>query len=351
MAAHWVVIAAAALTTLVAAAVAAALAAFAGQALPQAVRHDLAVAPGTALTASGSFSGADVATTTNALHSAIGSALAGVPFGFWQGIWSDPLGLVPGALPARPAGGGGNTPLLEAASLDGIQAHAVLVSGTWPGTSTAPRPAAGAIPAALPATAAAALKLHPGETIKLRDRSSNGSLTFEITGLYAQRQLSGAAASYWQLDNVPASGATTASGFTTYGPLVVAPSAFARRLAAASVSPGHLAVATGTWVAQPDMARISDADLNTIPGVVSTLTSSASSSSALSSVQLNTSLPSVLGDTGSDLAVARSLLAISALELIVLALAALIAVARLSAQREGETALLTARGATRWHLA
>jgi hypothetical protein len=349
MGAHWVVIAAAALTTLVAAAVAAALAAFAGQALPQAVRHDLAVAPGTALTATGSFSGTDVATTTNALHSAIGSALAGVPFGFWQGIWSDPLGLVPGALPARPAGGGGNTPLLEAASLDGIQAHAVLVSGTWPGTSAAPRPAAAAIPAALPATAAAALKLHPGETLKLRDRSSNDSLTFEITGLYAQRQLSGPAASYWQLDNVPASGSTTASGFTTYGPLVVAPSAFARRLAAGSVSPGQLAVATGTWVAQPDMASISDADLNTIPGAVSTLTSSAST--ALSSVQLNTSLPSVLGDTGSDLAVARSLLAISALQLLVLALAALIAVARLlSAQREGETALLTARGATRWQL-
>ena len=138
MAAHWVVIAAAALTTLVAAAVAAALAAFAGQALPQAVRHDLAVAPGTALTASGSFSGADVATTTDALRSAVSSALPGVPFGFWQGIWSDPLGLVPGALPARPAGDGGNTPLLEAASLDGIQAHAVLVSGTWPSAGAAP---------------------------------------------------------------------------------------------------------------------------------------------------------------------------------------------------------------------
>ena len=46
MSAHWVVLAAAALTTLVAAAVGAALAAFAGQALPQAVRHDLVIAPG-----------------------------------------------------------------------------------------------------------------------------------------------------------------------------------------------------------------------------------------------------------------------------------------------------------------
>src|SRR5580693_2998391 len=134
MAAHWVVVAAAALTTLVAAAVGSALAVFAGQALPQAVRHDLVVAPGTALTATGTFSGTDVLTTPDALRSAIGSALGGVPFGFWQGIWSDPLGLVPGALPAPPAGSRGDTPLLTAVALDDIQARAVLVSGAWPGT-------------------------------------------------------------------------------------------------------------------------------------------------------------------------------------------------------------------------
>ena len=172
-----------------------------------------------------------------------------------------------------------------------------------------------------------------------------------ITGLFAQRQLSGAAASYWQLNTVPASGSSTASGFITYGPLVVAPSAFSPELAAASVSPGQLAVATGTWVAQPDMSRLPDGNLPAISASVTALMSALSSSSALSSVQLTTSLPTVLADTGSNLAVARSLLAISALQLIVLALAALIAVARLlSAQREGETALLTARGATRWQL-
>ena len=49
MIAHWAVLAAAALTILVAATVAAALAVFTGQALPQAVKHDLAVAPDTAL--------------------------------------------------------------------------------------------------------------------------------------------------------------------------------------------------------------------------------------------------------------------------------------------------------------
>src|SRR5271170_5867898 len=113
MTAHWVVLAAAALTTLVAAAVGAALAVFAGQALPQAVRHDLVAAPGTALAAAGSFDGGDPASASAALRTAISGALSGVPFTFWSGTWSDPLGLEPGALPARPAGAGpGSTPLL-----------------------------------------------------------------------------------------------------------------------------------------------------------------------------------------------------------------------------------------------
>ena len=59
----------------------------------------------------------------------------------------------------------------------------------------------------------------------------------------------------------------------------------------------------------------------------------------------------MLNGTASNLDVARSLLAISAVLLSLLAAAALLAVARLLAgQREGESAMLTARGATRWQL-
>ena len=71
----------------------------------------------------------------------------------------------------------------------------------------------------------------------------------------------------------------------------------------------------------------------------------------LPDLTLTTSLPSVLNGTASNLDVARSLLAISAVLLSLLAAAALLAVARLLAgQREGESAMLTARGATRWQL-
>jgi hypothetical protein len=319
MSAHWVVLAAAALTTLVAAAVGAALAAFAGQALPQAVRHDLVIAPGTSMEVSGTFAGGSPAQTSAALRSTIAGTLDGVPFGFWQGIWSDPLGFKAGSLPAKPASASTNTPLLQAASLQGVTDHAVLLSGRWPwqpAASSATPGASDAIPAALPASTAALLRLRQGDVLHVVDRDSDTPVTFVLTGLYAERQTSASAASYWQLSSVPASGSATASGFTTYGPLVVSPGVF----------PRQLTVATGTWVVQPDMSDFNASDLTA-------------------------NLPTVLADTGDNVAVARSLLAISALELLVLTVAALLAVARLlAAQREGETALLTARGATRWQL-
>jgi FtsX-like permease family len=338
MAAHWVVIAAAALTTLVAAAVGAALAVFAGQALPQAVRHDLVNAPGNYLAAAGPFAAGDPASTAATLRSAIARALPAVPFDFWSGTWSDPLGLVPGALPARPAAPAGTTPLLAAAALEGVTSHAVLLSGRWPASSSGPD---GEIPAALPATSAALLRLRPGDVLRLQDRNSGTRLAFMVTGLYAQRQPQGTAASYWQLDSLPASGSSTASGFITYGPLIVTQAAFS----------GPLAAGTGTWVAQPDLSSVAGSELSAVSADIASLQASLNSSNTLSGIQLTSSLPTLLAETGSNLALARSLLAISGLQLLVLTVAALLAVARLlAAQREDETALLTARGATRWQL-
>jgi hypothetical protein len=336
MTAHWVVLAAAALTTLVAATVGAAFAAFAGQALPQAVRHDLVVAPGTTLAAAGSFASGNPAQTSAALRSSIASGLGGVSFSFWQGIWSDPLGFLAGSLPAKPASIiSDNIPQLQAASLEGVTDHAVLVTGKWPGQF--PASAADPIPAALPASTAALLKLRPGDVLRVQDQDTGAPVTFILTGLYAERQSPASVSSYWPLDSIPASGSVngtgTASGYTTYGPLVVSPSTF----------PGRLAEGAGTWVAQPDMAGFKAAHLFGISVVFG--------SSLLSTLTLTTNLPTVLADTGDNFAVAKSLLGISALELLVLTAAALLAVARLlAAQREGETALLTARGATRWQL-
>jgi predicted lysophospholipase L1 biosynthesis ABC-type transport system permease subunit len=84
---------------------------------------------------------------------------------------------------------------------------------------------------------------------------------------------------------------------------------------------------------------------------VSALRQTVSNSPAISGLQLSTSLDSVLTGTATSLGVSRSLLAIAAVELFLLAGAALIAVAQLLAsQREGEYAMLAARGANRLQL-
>jgi ABC-type antimicrobial peptide transport system permease subunit len=341
MTAHWVVLAAAALTTLVAVAVAATLAVFAGQALPLAVQHDLVTAPDTTLSMNALVSGPSQAAQGSAtLRAQLAAAMPGIPFSLQEAFWSSPLGLVPGALPATPANAGqGNTALLQAASMKGIASHAVLVAGRWPATSGGTRP--GAIPAALPVSAAALLHVSAGDVLRLRDQGTNALVSFDITGVFTRRQGSGAANSYWNLSYIPASGMSTESGSTTYGPLIVSQAAFGTALTMSS----------GSWVGQPDMTAFSDSDLNPVAANLTNLSKSLPTASFLNGTQLTTSLPSVLSGADSDLVVARSVLVISALQLLVLTIAALLAVARLlAAQREGESALLAARGATRSQL-
>src|ERR1700722_14103643 len=335
MNAHRLVIIAAALTILVAAALASALATFSGQALPRAVGHDLSDATGTALVidGTGNVNASEAAQYTAALPGRVASALDGTPFTFYQADWSDPLGFVAGSLPARPASAG-NQPIAEAAELGDLTAHATLVSGRWPGPLASGQP----IPAALPATAAALLHVTDGDVLRMQDRVSSKYVRFVVTGLYRPRELS---SSYWGLDDVALAGQSTASGYTTYGPLTVPAAAFS----------GPLAVFSGSWLAQPSTASIPVGRLTTVAASVGVLKQTLQDAQLLPALTVSTSLPAVLTGTASDLDVARSLLAICAALLFLLAAAALLAVARLLAgQREGESAMLTARGATRWQL-
>ena len=333
MNAHRLVIVAAALTTMVAAALATALAGFSGQGLPHAVRQDLGGASGTSIVISGSVDTAQAAQYNAQLPGQISRALHGTPYTFYRARWSDPLGFVSGAKPAAPASTG-NTLIAEAGALDGIVANATLVAGTWPGAPSAGQP----IPAALPASAAALLHVVTGEVLRLQDRISNRYDRFVVTGLYRPRQVS---APYWGLDNVALSGASTVGGFTTFGPLTVQGSAFA----------GLLAQDQGSWLAQPQTASVPAGELTSVAGSVQLLQQAVQNAQNLPSLAVSTSLPSVLNGTASNLDVARSLLAICAVLIFLLAAAALLAVARLlTGQREAEAAMLTARGATRWQL-
>jgi hypothetical protein len=333
MNAHRLVIIAAVLTIAVAAALATALAVFSSQALPRAVRHNLSTASGTAIAIIGSVDAGQAAQYTAILPVKISSALDRTPFAFYQAKWSDPFGFVAGSRPAQP-GGTSNVQIVEAAELGGLTAHAVLLSGHWPGAPAGGQP----IPAALPATAAALLHVTVGDALQMRDRISQRLVRFVVTGLYRSRQVS---SQYWGLNEVALSGSTTVSGFTTYGPLAVQASAFA----------GPLAVDGGSWLALPETAKVPADQLTTVAANVVGLGNAVADAELLPDLTLTTSLPAVLDGTASNLDLARSLLAICAVLLFLLAAAALLAVARLLAgQREGEAAMLTARGATRWQL-
>ncbi|MBV9095316.1 MAG: hypothetical protein JO132_15805 [Streptosporangiaceae bacterium] len=334
MNAHRLVIVAAALTTAVAAALATTLASFSGQALSRAVRHDVGAASGTALVISGNVDAAQAAQFTSMLPRRISVALAGAPFAFYHADRSDPLGFVPGSLPAAPASRG-NRPIAEAAALGGITGQAVLVSGRWPGGPASGR-LQGVIPAALPAAAAALLHVAAGDVLRMQDRISGRDIRFLVTGLYRPRQVS---SPYWDLNDIALSGSSTSSGFTTYGPLTVQAAVFA----------GPLAVNAGSWLAQPRPAGIPAGRLRAIAASVTGLQQALASAEVLPDLTLTTGLPAVLDGTASALDVARSLLAICAVLLSLIVAAALLAVARLLAgQREGESAMLAARGATRW---
>jgi hypothetical protein len=336
MNAHRLVIVAAALTVTVAAALATALTTFSSQALPRAVRHDLSRAAGTSMVIRGSVNASQGAQYTSLLPGKISTALDGTPFAFYHAYWSDPLGFVPGSRPVPP-GGTRTVQIAEAAALGDITAHAALVSGHWPGALSGPA-TGGPIPAALPATAAALLHVTTGDVLQMRDRVSGHRVRFVVTGLYRPRQVS---SPYWGLDDVELGGQSTLSGFTTYGPLTVPAAAF----------DGALTVDGGSWLAVPQTASVPAGQLRNVAANVTGLRQDLADAVQLPDLTMVTGLPSVLNGTASNRDVARSLLAICAVLLALLAGAALLAVARLlTGQREGESAMLVARGATRWQL-
>jgi hypothetical protein len=318
-----------ALTVLITAALGAALASFAAQSLPQAVRAQLTGNRALYITASGSMTGPQVRPASRIIDSSLAGALAGVPYQRDRALWSDPLGL--------PAPRGSATvPLVAVAALDGFRAHAVLTAGAWPGPPGPGRP----VGVALPALAARQLHAGPGTILATSDRITNARVPLVVTGIYRARD---PAAGYWRLDLIGTSGISVQDQFVSYGPAVASPAAFGS---------GGLAVSKVSWIALPDGSAIGTGDLVPLAAKVSAAVSSLQASNNLGGVGVSTGMPQLLGGLATGLVVARSLVVIGALQLLLLAAAALALAARLLARhREEEAALLGARGATRWQLA
>ncbi|WP_369779465.1 FtsX-like permease family protein [Streptomyces sp. R33] len=221
--------------------------------------------------------------------------------------------------------------LLAALARDRVR----LVSGQWPEPAAAP---GGRVQAAVPQAALARLGLAPGALpaeVRLDDRYGGAPLTVVITGVYRAVDPD---AAYWRLD--PLGGREFQVGsFTTYGPLLVDDTVFGA---------GGLVQNSRGSLLTPDFSTVRVAESRALRARAAGATEALTGASGL---HVRTELPELLGELESGLLVARSTLLVGALQLTVLAAAALLLVSHLlTGRQETERLLLAARGASRRRL-
>ena len=318
------------LSTLIASSLIAAFAGFGAAALPQAVSSELVSAAHTSIAISGAINAKQERTDRGAVSTTVAQAFGTVPFTVAKAVWSDPFGL--------PAAHGAKTiPLVQAAAMTQVRTHVKLTAGSWPATAgAAGAPGNAAVQAAVPASVAATLKLRVGQVLVLHDRSTSAKVRFEVTGLYRPLNL---ADPYWSLDLISPTGVSEQPGFVTYGPFIVAGSAF---------SSDHLSIGGATWLYGLGTTKLAVGQLAPLATRIVAALSHLTRSADLGGLQTASGLPAVLRVIATKLVVARSLLLVGELELLLLAGAALTLTARtLAAQREEESAIFSSRGAGR----
>ncbi|MFJ9943212.1 FtsX-like permease family protein [Streptomyces erythrochromogenes] len=219
-----------------------------------------------------------------------------------------------------------------------------LLTGQWPAPVAAPATAtttAGApapVQVAVPRAALARLGLAESALpapVRLDDRFGGPPLTVLVTGVYRAADPD---AGYWRLD--PLGGREVQSStLATYGPLLVDDSAF---------TTGALLQNYRLTLLTPDLATLRSTEAEAIRGATEPAAAALERSTSLRAA---TELPKVLTELESGLRVARSTLMMGALQLAVLATAALLLVSHIvTVRQEPERVLLTARGASRRRL-
>ena len=321
----WLLVSCLMVSVLITAALVSALISFYSVALPATVRHELTSSRAMAVTLTAETSGSAgpaIAAVTRRMHAAFGS----VPYQQAESLWSNDLE-VPGPRAA------GNVPVLQAASVTGISAHAHLVSGTWPAAPRAGQPLA----VALPASAAARLHLQAGSVLRTHLIGATAALTLRVTGVF---RAIAPDSDYWRVDEIGPSAESSGGGFDTYGPAVVSP---------AALGPGGVLVPNqATFVLLPEVSKLKPGELTALADRLRAADAALTSGG---NTEVSTALPATLVNVAAGLRAAQSLVMISGLQLLLLAGAALALAARLLASnRDEETALLAARGAARWQL-
>ncbi|MGW0679479.1 FtsX-like permease family protein [Streptomyces sp. NPDC002767] len=339
--AHRTLVAAALVTVLLATSVLAALAAYSSAIGDAALRHSLAEprnAADAALVVKAEVAADRRPAADTAVREGARRTFDGLPVTVRTLVRSGPYAL-PATTRAAATRAGDDPDLTHFAALDSTQVR--LSEGRLPRAGTTD------VEVALPETAARRLRLAPGARLTVTDRLDGPPVRILVTGVYRPAE---PASPYWLLDELGGRGVRT-SAFTTYGPLLTAPSV---------VTGGRVSGGPSAWLATADFARLTAgridalrASARTGPAALLKLpTGDGSKGGTAGRATATTALPAVLDRVERSLLVSRSTLLIVALQLALLAACALLLVARLlSAERTGETRLLRARGASRAALA
>ncbi|MEU1535434.1 ABC transporter permease [Streptomyces fagopyri] len=339
--AHRLLITAALVTVLLTTSVLAALAAYSAAIGDAALRHSLtephnaadAALVVKAEVATGSRRAADTAVLDGARRT-----FDGLPVTVRTLVRSGPYAL-PASTRASTDRPGDDPDLTHFAALDSTQVR--LSEGRMPRAGTRD------VEVAIPETAARRLRLAPGARLTVTDRLDGPAVRILVTGVYRPAE---PASTYWLLDELGGRGVRT-SAFTTYGPLLTAPSV---------VTGGRLSVGPSAWLATADFTRLTADRIDALrtaartgPSTLLKLpTGDDAKGGTTGRATARTALPDALDRVERSLLVSRSTLLIVALQLALLAACALLLVARLlAAERTGETRLLRARGASRAALA
>ena len=343
----WLLLACVAVTVLLATGLAAVLWTFAAVAIPPGAQSILAAPQGRVIGLSGLVDDAgQAAADSRLIRTTLRKAWPGVGFQLDSALWANPAPLSPPrAVRAEPSPGRGVPPpiawQIQIAALAGIHAQALLTAGKWPGP---PHPG-GPVPVALPVTVASQLHAAPGSVLATAARSGPASAGLRVTGLFRPRD---PASPYWALDLVPVSGlsanaipgAGPPSSFVTYGPAVVSPAAFR----------GVLTASQASWFVLPRAPAMARQRIGVLAGSTSQAVTKFATTLP-SGLAVTTRLPRLLAGIARTIVLARSLFTIGALALLLVSAAALLLAARLLASlRDEESALLRARGATRWQI-
>jgi hypothetical protein len=321
------------LSVLICSGLAAALVTFGTRSLPAAAQREFLRSGSTSIDVSAQLTAPLAAAGSHLVTSAAAAAFGPAPVTVDRGLWSDPFRLAGHSLP-------GIQVQAQAAAMDAIGTHAVLTSGAWPGPAGRGQP----IPAAVPAPTAAILGVRTGDLLAVHDGYSGALVRLRITGVFQPRDPAG---QYWGLSLLGTSGASQTNAVRTYGPLVVSPTAF---------ESGALPAIQASWVVLPQVTRIPVNDYSAVAGRVRAAQQQIEYPPADngddSGLTATTGMPQILDASASGLTVARSVLLVGALQLLLIAAAAIaLAAQRLAGQREEESALLSARGMARRQLA